>query len=120
MRRTAVPQLIQISAFWRNDKEDGIGVTLTQDLGDLDQVVAILKVSYDAMWRDAVYQSTTVPLVDDLVSQLRTIGRSKPHVKLETSFLVIGNVYLLEKTGFLKPDEFNGLQLLYARGPVMW
>jgi hypothetical protein len=106
-------KLIQISAFFRNDKSNGIGLTLPRELGDLDKVLLELITSYDLMWRQSVYESETAQLVTELVQQLEAIGSTKDFT-LHLGLLAVGNVYLLEKVGHLKSDEFNGLQLVYV------
>ncbi len=108
----AMRKLIQISTFYRNDKPNGVGVTLPRELGDLDKVLNDLTTNYDLMWRQSVYESDTAQLVMDLIQQLEAIGMTKDFT-IHLGLLAVGNVYLLEKVGHLKPDEFNGLQLVY-------
>ena len=108
-------KIIQLSAFYRNDKPDGVGVTLTEELGDLDHAFWQLRDSYDAMWREELDNATTATLVADLLGQLDEIGQNKSHLELPMALLVIGNVWLLEKIGALKADEFNGIQLIVRR-----
>ena len=109
-------KLIQISAFYRNDKPNGVGVTLPRELGDLDKVLADLTTSYNLMWRQSVYESETAQLVTELVQQLEAIGTTKDFT-FRLGLLAVANIWLLEKIGHLKSDEFNGLQLIYADIP---
>lgn len=106
-------KLIQLSAFFRNDKPNGIGVTLTEDIGDLDYILRIITDNYDVMYREAVLHSTVHELVDDLLQQLLIVGVKKERSDPEL-FLAIGNIYLLSKYGFLRTDDFNGLMLTYV------
>jgi hypothetical protein len=43
-------QLIAISAFYKNDHRDGIGITIDKNFGNLDDMLFILQSSYNAMW----------------------------------------------------------------------
>jgi hypothetical protein len=104
--------LLQISAFYQNDKPNGIGVTLTDEL-PLDTIFHEITHNYDAMWRQSVFESETSQLTKDLFAQLEFIGRNKKPLGMEMALMTIGNIYLLEKVGALVDDEYNGLQLIY-------
>ena len=111
-----MPKLIQLSAFFRNDKPDGVGVTLTEEFGDLDDVLSTIKTNWDAMWRLAVQESNTRELIDDLFRQLDVITKFKEDGLGPTEItILIGNLYLLERIGELTGDEFNGLLLVYQK-----
>ena len=45
-------RLIQISAFFKNDKPGGIGISIDMDFGNLDEMLFILQASYNAMWAE--------------------------------------------------------------------
>jgi hypothetical protein len=106
--------LLQISAFWKNNLPNGIGLTLTDEL-PLDTILLELKTNYDAMWRQSVFESETAQLTRDLFSQLEFIGRNKKPLGFEMALMSIGNIYLLSKVGALVDDEYNGLQLIYLK-----
>jgi len=105
-------KLIQISAFWKNDKPNGIGLTLTDDL-PLDSILQEIQTNYDLMWRQSVIESETATLVRDLFAQLEFIGKNKKPLGMELALMALGNIWLLENFGFIKPDEFNGLFLAH-------
>jgi hypothetical protein len=109
-------KLILLSAYYRNDIPQGLGVTLTDLEGDLDDAFSVLKESYDAMWKEAVRDSNSGQLVVDLYEQLNDLIqiRHRRPLRLKEALLAIGNIYLLEKICELKPDEFNGLMYGYA------
>jgi hypothetical protein len=111
-------RLMQISAFYKNDSPKGLGLTLTEDAGDLNRIISVLQEHWDLMWRESVANSESGQLVNDLRGQLNALSGSKDELSFEQGLLVIGNVYLLEKTGSLKPDEYNGLQLVYCEHPI--
>lgn len=108
-------KLVQMSAFYRNDRYDGVGLTLTSDFGDLDHVLFHITTSYDLMYREAIQKGDLRRLIRDLFKQLDAIGIEPKTKKPDNIDLVIvfGNVYLLEKYKFLRGDEYNGLQLAY-------
>ena len=106
-------KLIQLSAFWRNNHQRGIGITLIEQRGDLDDVLETLTNRYDLMYEEAVRESRVAQLLTDIYRQLELLGwmdKSKtiPRANL---LLAIGGIWLLERYGFLEPDEFNGLAL---------
>lgn len=105
--------LMQISAFYRNDQPNGIGITLTNDL-PLDTILLELRTNYDLMWRQSTFESEQAQLTKDLFGQLEFIGRNKKPLGMHLALMAIGNIYLLEKIGALEGDEFNGLQLIYV------
>lgn len=108
-------KLVQMSAFYKNDKPNGVGLTLTEEFANLDHILFHITTSYDLMYREAVQTSNLKRLVADLFDQLDAIG-AKPkdhHIDDVDLVLVVGNVYLLERYKFLKGDEYNGLQLAY-------
>jgi hypothetical protein len=109
----SVRKLIQLSAFWRNNHQRGIGITLIEQRGDLDDVLETLTNRYDVMYEEAVRESRVAQLLTDIYRQLELLGwmdKSKtiPRANL---LLAIGGIWLLERYGFLEPDEFNGLTL---------
>jgi hypothetical protein len=57
-------RLVQVSAFYRNDMPDGVGVSLFEDFDDpyLDDVFNGIKSNYDKMWRVRLRLDTRPPL----------------------------------------------------------
>jgi hypothetical protein len=43
-------KLLQISAFYKNDVEEGLGITLTEDFCGLGEFMQIITLHYDLMW----------------------------------------------------------------------
>jgi hypothetical protein len=107
--------LLAISAFWKNDQPDGIGITVDESFGDLDDLLFILQVSYNAMWAECQENGSLPDLINDLRAQLVEIGLRKPIADddLDTVCIVIGNIRCLENHGHMISDEYNGLQLVY-------
>jgi hypothetical protein len=109
-----MPKLIQLSAFYRNDRPDGIGITLNRDFGNLDSMLEILQATYTLMWTEAQASNGLPELISDLRDQLDCVARQKPSYSIQSVCLVIGNVWALEHFGQLKTDDVNGLFLAYA------
>lgn len=110
-------KLVQISVFWRNDEPDGIGVTLTQNFGDLDFILNTIVEQWDEMYREAVYHDSTEKLIQDLLrqlEQLRTVD--KQLLDFQAIGILIGSIHLLEKLGRLPKNDFNGVLLAYVEG----
>jgi hypothetical protein len=109
-------KLQAISVFYRNDQPNGIGLTLTDAFGPLERVIDTLADHYELMYREAVQRSELRQLIKDLFGQLDHFSspENKNRLKLKDILLVIGNVILLEKYGFIKADEFNGMQYCYT------
>jgi hypothetical protein len=102
-----------LSLLYKNDKAGGTGITLTDDIGDLDMILNDMTTNWELMYRAAVQTSTLSILVADFFQQLDTIAQKMKQVGLRDSLFVIGNVCLLSRYGFIKEDEYNGLQLAY-------
>jgi hypothetical protein len=106
-------RLIGISAFYKNDRPGGIGISIDESFGNLDDMLVILQASYNAMWAECQENGSLPDLINDLRAQLVEIGLKKPDYTLDTVAIVIGNVWCLENRGHMISDEFNGLQLVY-------
>ena len=109
-------KLIQLSALYKNDQPDGVRLTLTEEFGDLDLLLSSIRDGWDGMWLRAVRHESTDSLVRSLREHLDEAGRSgKPIQTTITACRVIGDIYLLERVGALRSDEYNGLLLAYRR-----
>jgi hypothetical protein len=105
-------EILQLSAFYNNDLPGGVGVTLGRDNADLDELMKTISTYNDAMWAEAAAISSLPELTSDLRSQLNAIGK-KAQLGFTDALLTIGNVYILEKHGRMKTDNWNGLSLCY-------
>ena len=111
-------QLLSVSAFYRNDQPDGIGVSISADLfqpGKLEEIINQLFKDSDADWVNHSYDEN----LDHYFGQLRALVNNKDQTKgfnedISDAVLVISCVYSLEKHGPLPSDEFNGIQLIYV------
>jgi hypothetical protein len=101
----------QISVFYKNKLPSGVGLTLCQPL-DLDHLMETITTANDAMWAEAAASNTLPALIRDLRAQLTGIGQAAQR-SLTHGLLALGNVYLLEKHGRMKTDDWNGLSIIY-------
>ena len=110
--------LFQISAFWRNDQPDGIGVTITDEAFTvpLTEIMDEIMENYWQMWVEAENEGTTDELVSDLVAQLTDVSRRRESLDISDAVWVIGNIWLLERVGYIKADEYNGCVFAAAGG----
>jgi hypothetical protein len=109
--------LISISAHYQGDRPNGLNVSVRgADFADLGALFQELRSGWDRMWRNAVYRQTTSRLVQDLVGQLERLGARPRSTRLspEDALLAIANIDLLERIGHLKPDDYNGMMLIYG------
>lgn len=107
-------KLVQLSAFYKNDQSNGVRLTLTEEFGDLDLLFSSIRDSWDGMWLRAVRLENTESLVRSLREHLDEVGHSSEPIRtLITAYRVIGDIYLLERVGELKSDEYNGLLFAY-------
>lgn len=102
--------LFQISAFYQNDKPDGIGVTITEEAFavPLTETMADIMESYWKMWLEAEEEGKTEELVSDLLAQLSHASENQQKLEISDTAWVIGNIWLLERVGAIKADEYNG------------
>jgi hypothetical protein len=112
-------QLLSVSAFYRNDQPDGIGVSISAELfqpGKLEEIINQLFKDSDADWINHSYEEN----LDHYFGQLRALVKDKGKMKkpikeIGDAVLVISCVYSLEQHGPLQSDEFNGIQLIYVQ-----
>lgn len=108
-------KLIAISGLYKYDTPNGLRITFTRDIGELELYFQILKDGYDELWRDAVYGSKEQNVINSMFKELNTRGkRKRKYFQLKTSAALMGAIYMLEQVGHLKTDKYNGIKLEYA------
>jgi hypothetical protein len=101
-------RLIQISAFWKNDKPGGLGVSYTENVDVLFEIMRAQVAAYNTFDRPTI--------IADLQSQMeeyrqeRLNGRTIPDDML---VILVANIMFLEEVGALAADEFNGMMYAY-------
>jgi hypothetical protein len=73
-----VKKLLQISAFYKNDIPEGLGITVTEEFCDLDEFMQVIKFNYDLMWIESQKDSDLPNLIQLLRDQLLAIAGNKP------------------------------------------
>lgn len=102
--------LFQISVFWRNDQPDGIGVTISEEAFTvpLTDIMDEIMENYWNMWVEAENEGNTEELVSDLLAQLRSASEIRQRLDISDAVWLIGSIWLLERVGRIKSDEYNG------------
>lgn len=70
------------------------------------------------MWDEAKANDEIDSLVEDLFAQLNAIGATPMGERTERALmLALGNIYLLEREGYIRADEYNGVQFVRMEYP---
>ena len=111
-------KLVRISAFYRSDLLDGLGIIYVVNAHfSPDKVIGDLMKTYEEDWKSAKKENRK-KIVEHYFGQLnhfsklRAEGKDKDRTP-EESIICIINIWFLEKYKFLKSDEFNGCVFLY-------
>ncbi len=108
------PKLITISAFYKNDKPEGLGLLKTDKDVDLDNAFDVFVKSYDKAWA-AADEAEQKDLIIHYFEQLDEFALMKNDLTQGDGWMAIANIWFLEKHSYLKPDEFNGCQFFYDK-----
>ena len=105
--------LLSIAGFWKNDQPDGVGVQILCEAFSvpLEVIWREIMESWQKMWDE---EDDKDQLVLHMTNQIRVAGSHG--VSLEESLIVLGNIWLLERYGYIKADEFNGMQFASLNG----
>lgn len=102
-------KILAISAFYRSDEHNGIAISITHEVGDLNYIVASLQDKFDAIHAASVRQGRQHAEITRIRHHLKEIGSEGPVTEVTTGFLIIALIYLLGKYDAIPSDEFNGL-----------
>ena len=115
--------LSAISCFYKNDKPEGIGLTIW-DTDNATQMKNSCITMYNACVRHMKQTNISKQeMIEDLESQLNDyIGFFKDEkfktldrdMKMSLQLIIWTNIYSLEQLGGITPDEFNGMQFMYG------
>jgi len=113
-------KLIAISAFYNARAHDGIRLRIqSPEWDDVGDLLEVLRAERNAVWQAAASRAATAALVVAIERQLAELRARPPSPwSKEDSFMALANIDLLERTGHLKPDEYNGLMLFQASGDL--
>jgi len=94
-------KLISISLFWENDKPHGLGKTLNNDDGTLQDLFDQLVAEYE--------QNMEPDHLAGFLEQIKDAAKHKHSLTPEYVLPLMANMFMLEKHKVIVPDEFNGL-----------
>ena len=106
--------LIKISAFYKNDTPNGIGVLFPDVNTELENNLTDSMKRYEDAWESAnddLRKEYVQGYFNQLehFSQFRSQGRS-----IQENLMCVINIWFLEKYGFLQTDNYNGCQFIYG------
>ncbi|CAN5534969.1 hypothetical protein BH11PLA2_BH11PLA2_16120 [soil metagenome] len=110
--------LISAAAFWRNDKPEGIGVTMRTSDDFTAEFMDMMSDTISICDRGWDFESDKHEVASHLLEQLRELAARKDSLTEEDNWRVIENVYLLEKHGVIPSDEYNGVIFHYDYGKL--
>jgi len=103
--RTGGPgvEVLNVSAWWRNDKPGGIGVGI-EFASNPGKGVAFCRVLESQL---PVYDRQIT--VEEVLDQLSATARRRDQLTDLETMVIITNIYWLQERGRLRSDEFNGV-----------
>ncbi len=106
--------LLRVSAFYKNDTPNGIGIVIENTNLDLEEYIYKYLINYEQAWEDADDAQRDI-FIKAYFDQLNYIAKVRSEDRdPEHKFLCVINIMFLEKYGFLKADNFNGCELVYG------
>ena len=103
-------KLLSAVFFYKYDTPEGPGAALLDAAG----IVGEFESHCELIYREAVKAGEVQRLVSVLFAQLNAYSAKKSALTTREHLLVIGNILLLTKCGFINQDEFNGARFLYS------
>jgi hypothetical protein len=109
--------LLKVSAFYKNNTPDGIGMIIENTNFDLGKRISDFANSYEKAWESADEEERE-KFVDGYFDQLNHFAKFRAQDRTQgENFICVINIWFLEKYGFLKSDNFNGCTFLYGNNP---
>ena len=115
-------KLISISAFWNNSGTKGIGIHLTDKDADLEKLAVSLDNSFTEIEKDRANNNLSKEdwakiMLDEVkaIANNSTIVGGNKVIKMTDVFWAMMNIFWLENSGYLKPDNFNGMMFSWRR-----
>ncbi len=108
-------KLLKVSALYKNDTNNGLGIIIVNTNGDLEDAVVEGIEIYEKAWEDAD-ENMRKEFVTGYFAQLNHYSQCPAENRSqEENFTCLWNIYFLEKYGFLETDNFNGFIFLYEQ-----
>jgi hypothetical protein len=106
-------RLLKVSAFYKNDGPNGIGLIIDGGDYDLEGIMCEYAEGYEEAWRVAS-EFDREKYVAGYADQLKYFGKLRAKDRSEEqNFTCLMNIWFLEKYGFLTSDDHNGCQFVY-------
>lgn len=106
--------LFCVAGFYRNDIPGGIGIVFKLLNDDLRKGFSSTTNIYEKTWAksNSKQKEALVKLYFDQLQEYGTFDESSKTASLD--FLMVVNIWFLERYGYLKSDEYNGCILSYT------
>jgi len=125
--------LQMISCFYKNEGNDGIGLSNFDPKGAqliLDACVKMHKFATNMIQRGEItIEQYKAELLEQLTTELipylkpnrvfRDDAENPSEDKIRARILTYCNIYALEQLGVIQSDEYNGMNYAYAKGNVL-
>ena len=109
--------LVKVSAFYRSNVSDGLGISFMNINNNLDVIINDFIKSYVDDWNSA-NEKERKKIVEVYFNQLNHFAKLRAEDREgersdEESLICVMNIWFLENYGFLESDEYNGCVFLY-------
>ena len=106
-------RLIKVSAFWKNDKPSGFGLSYDIDDEDICAILADMFEAYIGRYKeaDAADRLQQISEYREQLDNYRELLSSFPAFEI----CLIGNVWFLEYMGLIDADNFNGMMMKWGK-----
>ena len=110
------PTLMAMSAFYKNDGMDGIGLTITNENMDVGGFSSIIEnLVNKATWTEKECRDQLEHTIKVFIGWGRKYPDDLEQLTL-FNIIVFGNIRWLEKNGHLVADDYNGMQYVSVAG----
>ena len=106
-------KLFSVTGLYKNDLPGGVGIGFDLSHPQLRLEFHKTCASYQRVW-DSSSEQERVKWVETYFHQIREYGAMDPKSReAGWDWLIVINIWFLERHGFIHPDEFNGCVLTY-------
>lgn len=113
-----MPQLIQASFFWQNNRPGGIGITFGPPRFSPQELTMMFEGPVIKNYMRDTDKALGSNVVNDILGQLRTIGEQAQvngNMSQRQAVLAALNIMWLSSRGFIPNDNFNGPQFIHQQ-----
>ncbi|MBF0231348.1 MAG: hypothetical protein HQK63_17440 [Desulfamplus sp.] len=110
-------KLLQVSAFYKNNQQNGLGFIIFNDEDStFNEQIIELEDKYEEAWASSD-KNEQKEIIKTYFAQLEYFSQLKSRGIYEISFpskmICLVNLSFLERHGYLKSDEYNGVAFFY-------